>query len=69
MCQEGKRGLDSIEDSKDASIQGLKDYIKKSKERLITVTRNRTENIKINGKTITRKQKWEEKQLNGYFKQ
>ena len=42
--------------------------IKMSKERLITATRNNTENKKINRKTITRKQKWEEKQLYGYFK-
>ena len=41
--KEGGRGLASIEDSVDASIQRLEGY-------------------------ITRKQKWEEKQLNGCFK-
>ena len=34
--KEGGRGLASIEDSVDASIRGLKVYIKKSKERRIT---------------------------------
>ena len=29
---------------------------------------NNTDNIKTNRKTITSKQKWEEKQLYGYFK-
>ena len=60
--KEGRRGLTSIKDSGDPSIPGLKDYIKKSKERLNTATSNSTGNIKIH-RTITRKQKWEEKQL------
>ena len=38
-------------------LHQYKDYIKKSKERLIAVTRNSVENIKINKTTITRKQK------------
>ena len=42
---------------------------KKSKERPITATRNNTDNIRINKTTITKKQKWEEKQQYGYFKQ
>ena len=46
--KEGGRGLISIEDSMDASIQRVEDYIKKSKERLITETRKSTDNIKIN---------------------
>ena len=35
---------------------------------LIKATRNDTDNTKINITTITRKQKWEEKQLYGRFK-
>ena len=38
------------------------------KEKLIIVTRNNTNNLSINRTTITRKQKWEEKQLYRYFK-
>ena len=48
-------------------MQGLEDNIKKSKERLIAATRNSTDNL-IKERTITRKQKWEEKQLGVYFK-
>ena len=61
-----RKRLASIEDCVDASIQGLKEYIKKNKERLITVANNSIGNIIPNRKT--RKQKWEEKQLVGYFK-
>ena len=53
---EGGRGLASIEDSIDISIRRLEDCIKKSKERLITATRNKTVNIKIKN-TIIRKHK------------
>ena len=68
--KEGRRGLASIEDCVGASQQGLKKYTKKSKERLITAACNSNGNIKINRKsTKTIKQKWEEKQLYGYFKQ
>ena len=49
----------------DALIQGLEDCIKKSKETLIIAITNNTDSIMIN--RTTRKQKWEEKQLNGYF--
>ena len=66
--KEGGRGLTSREDSVDALTQRLKDYMKTSQERLITVTRNSTCNLKINRITITWKQKWEEKQWYGYFK-
>ena len=52
-----------------ASLQELKDYIKKNKERLITVTKNSINNIKINRTTLTRKQKWKDNQLYGDFKQ
>ena len=60
-------GLVSIEDSVDASIQRLKDYIQKHEGGLITATRNDTENTMNNRMTITRKQKWEGKQLYGWF--
>ena len=48
--KEGARALASIEDSGCTSIQRLEDYIKKSKERLITANRNSTENTKVNRK-------------------
>ena len=56
LRNEGGRGLSNIADSIDTSIRRLEDYIKISKERLITVTRNNTKNTRINGATITRKQ-------------
>ena len=58
--KDGRKGLASIVDSVDASIRGLEDYTKKSKERLISATRNTADNIMII-RTKTRKQKWEEK--------
>ena len=64
--KEGGRGLTSIEDSVDASIQRLKDYIQKHEGGFITATRNETENTMNNTMTITRKQKWEGK--HGRFK-
>ena len=66
--KEGRRGLASIEDSVDASIQWLEDYIQKHEGGFITATRNDTENTMNNRITITRKQKWEGKQLYGRFK-
>ncbi len=65
--KEGGRGLTSIEDSMDALIKRLEDYIQKHKKD-ITATRNKTENTMNNRMTITRKQKWEVKQLYGRFK-
>ena len=65
--KEGGRGLASIEDSVDASIQGLEDYIE-TRRRLVSATRNDTDNTKSNRTTITRRQKWEEKLLYGRFK-
>ena len=53
------RGLDSMENSVDASIRRLEDYIEKRGGRLITATRNNTDNTRTNGMTITRKQKGE----------
>ena len=60
--KEGGRGLVSIEDSVDASIQRLEDYIDKHGG----LIRGNTMDSWI---TITREQKWEEKQLYGRFKQ
>ena len=52
-----------------ASIQGLKDHIKKNKEWLTTAAINSIDNINTDrNATITKKQKWEWKQLHGYFK-
>ena len=55
--KEGGRGLASIEDSVDASIQRLEDYIEKHEGGLITAIRNNTDNTidnrmtKMGGKT------------------
>ena len=54
--EEGRR-LASIEDSVDASIKRLEDYIEKHERGLITAIRNDTDNTM----TTTRKQKWGEK--------
>ena len=64
----GGRGLASVEDSVDASIQQLEDYIEKHERGQITVIRNNSDDTIDNRMTITRKQKWEEKQLYGRFK-
>ena len=66
--KEGRRRLTSIKDSIDASIQRFKNYIKKCRGRLITMTRNNTDNTNINRTKITRKQKWKEKHRYGHFK-
>ena len=66
--KEGGRGLASIEDSVDTSIQRLEDYIEKHERGLIMATRNNTDNTIDNRMTKNRKQKWEEKQLYGRFK-
>ena len=52
----------------DASIRRLEDYIEKHEGGLITIIRNDTDNTMDNRMTITRIQKWEEKQLYGRFK-
>ena len=49
-------------------IRQLEDYIKKCGGRLITATRNNSDDMRISRTEITRKQKWEEKQLYGCFK-
>ena len=65
--KERGRGHDSVEDSVDASIQRLEDYKEKRGERLITATTNNTDNTRTSRTIITRRQKWEEKQLYGRF--
>ena len=65
--KEGGRGLTSTEDSIDALIQRLEDYIEKHGG-LMTAIRNDTDNTMENRTTTTRKQKWEEKQLYERFK-
>ena len=53
--KEGGRGLASIEDSVDASIQRLEDYIEKHEGGLITAIRNNTDNTIDIRMTKTRK--------------
>ena len=65
---EGGRWFARIEDSVDASIQRLEDYLEKHELRLITVIRTDTDNTIDDRMTTTRKQKWEGKQLYGRFK-
>ena len=66
--KEGGGGLASTEDSVDASIQRLEDYIEKHERGLITAIRNEMDHVIDDRMTTTRKQKWEEKQLYGRFK-
>ena len=66
--KEGGSGLASIEDTVDASIHRLEDYIEKHERGLITAIRNNTDNTIDNRMTKTRKQKWEEKQIHRCFK-
>ena len=66
--KEGGRGLASIEDSVDTSIQRLEDNIEKHGRGLITAIRNNTDNTIDDRMTTTRKLKWEKKQLYGRFK-
>ena len=65
--KQGGRGLARIEDNVDASIQRLEVYIKKHDGVLITTIKNDTDNTINNRITLTRKQKWEGKQLYGRF--
>ena len=55
--KEGGRGLASIENSVDTSIQRLEDYIEKHERGLITAIRNNTDNAIDNRMTKTKKQK------------
>ena len=50
----GGRGVASMEDSVDASIQRLEDYIEKHGRRLIIATRNNTDNTRNDNN----KKKW-----------
>ena len=59
--KERGKGLASIDDNVDASIQRLEDYIEKYERGLITAIRNNTDNTIDNRMTKTRKQKREEK--------
>ena len=59
--KEGERGLTSIQDGVDASVQWLEDYIKNHGRRLNSATRNTTDKTSINRTKITRKQKWVKK--------
>ena len=68
VSREGGRGIASVKDIVDTSIRRLVDYIEKSKETFTIVTRNDTNSTMLNRTIISRKQKWEEKQLYGYFK-
>ena len=65
--KEGGKGLASIEDSVDASIERLEDHIEKHEGGLITAIRNDSDNI-TDYRVITKKQIWKEKQLYGRFK-
>ena len=67
LRKKGGRGLARIEDSVDAPIQLLKDYIEKRGARLITATRNNTDHTRTNRTEIIKK-KCEEKQFSGHFK-
>ena len=53
--KEGGRGLANIEDTVDASIQRLEDYIEKHERGLITTIRNDTDNTIDERVTTTRK--------------
>ena len=66
--KEGGRGLASIEDSVDASIQYLEHYTQKRERRLITATRYNADNTRTNRTTITRKKNGKKKQIYGRFK-
>ena len=59
--KEGGRGLASIENTVDASILRLEDYIEKHERGLITTIRRETDNTIDERMTTTRKQKWEGK--------
>ena len=64
MCHEKEK-----EDLPVFKTQRIEDYIKKKHgRRLITAIRNNRDITSINRTKITRKQKWKERQLYGYFK-
>ena len=55
--KEGGRGLVNIEDCVDASIQELKDYVKKIKEKLIPAANDSIGNIRLDRETIKIREK------------
>ena len=59
--KKGRRGLASIEDSVDASMQLLGNCIEKHERGQITAIKNDTANTVTKILSKTRKQKWEEK--------
>ena len=59
--KEGGRGLACIEDSVDALITRLKDYIEKHEPGVTTAIRDDTDNMIDDRMTTTRKQKWKKK--------
>ena len=63
--KEGGKGLATIEDGVDVWIQRLEDYIEKRRGRLVTATRNNTDNTRIIGTEITKKKKKKKKNNNG----
>ena len=65
--KDGGRGLASIEDSVDTSIQRVEDYIEKYEQGLIMAIRNNTD-ITIDNRMTKTREKWEGKQLYGRFK-
>ena len=65
--KEWGRRFACIEDTVDASIQRLEDYIEKHERGLMTTIRNDTDNT-INERMTTTKQTWEGIQLYGRFK-
>ena len=66
--KEGGRGLASIEDTVDISIQRLEDYLEKHERGLITTIRNDTDIMLYERMTTTKKHKWVGEQLYGRFK-
>ena len=66
--KEGGRGLASIEDTVDASIQRVEDYQEKHERGLIIAIRNDTDKTIDDRMTTIRKQQWEKKQQSVRFK-
>ena len=60
VSRKGESELATIEHSIGSWIQRLEDCIEKRGGRLITSTRNNTDDMKIKRIKITRKQKWQE---------
>ena len=65
--KEGGRGLASIDECVDETIQRLEDYIEKHEGGLITAIKNDTDNTMDNRMAINRKKKLKEKQFYGRF--